>query len=259
MKRRSIFKIPIFIFIVVLLSCLVILGFWIYWFISGEVYYHSIVDLIDPELKQRSNSILILVSGSILLCVISAGLIFIFTRLVRQLRMTRLYDNFILNVTRELKLSAQTKKKYPVKNKKKLSRNLEELFQRLSGIMKPGRMHGEQTDLGSEYSFGDNTVNFAELKCKTGERKFRLTELEASLLKYLVDNRGRTVSREELLSAVWHIRPDTDTRTLDVFIMRLRKYFESDPGSPVFFRNVRGAGYIFSPTSEEGEALDEGS
>ena len=65
------------------------------------------------------------------------------------------------------------------------------------------------------------------------------------LLKYLVERNGKIVSRKELLENVWHLNPDIETRTVDIFIVRLRKYFESDPSNPVYFKSIRGAGYMF--------------
>ena len=65
------------------------------------------------------------------------------------------------------------------------------------------------------------------------------------LLKYLVDHEGEIVSRKELLEKVWNISGDVDTRTVDNFIARLRKYFELDPRRPVHIKSVRSAGYIF--------------
>jgi DNA-binding response OmpR family regulator len=65
------------------------------------------------------------------------------------------------------------------------------------------------------------------------------------VLKYLVDNTGKTVSRKELLENVWHVNPEVETRTVDNFIARLRKYFEPDPSDPLYIKSVRGKGYVF--------------
>ena len=75
--------------------------------------------------------------------------------------------------------------------------------------------------------------------------------IEARLLKYLWRQKGRIVSRRELLQAVWNEEGATDTRTVDNFIMRLRKYFEPHPAKPVYFLSVRGAGYRFVPDRAE--------
>jgi len=62
------------------------------------------------------------------------------------------------------------------------------------------------------------------------------------LLKYLVEHKGEIVTRKELLEKVWHLNPEIGTRTVDIFIARLRKYFESDLENPVYFKNIRSAG-----------------
>jgi DNA-binding response OmpR family regulator len=73
--------------------------------------------------------------------------------------------------------------------------------------------------------------------------------MEADLLRYLVRHQGRSISRKELLEQVWRMREDTDTRAIDNFIVRLRRYIEVDPANPVFLRTVRGIGYRFEPES----------
>ena len=65
------------------------------------------------------------------------------------------------------------------------------------------------------------------------------------VLKYLVERKGVIVTRKELLENVWHLNPEIETRTIDIFIARLRKYFESDPANPVYIKSIRGAGYMF--------------
>jgi DNA-binding response OmpR family regulator len=72
-----------------------------------------------------------------------------------------------------------------------------------------------------------------------------LTVMEANLLKYLLEREGRTVSRKELLESVWGVREDTDTRAVDNFIVRLRKYLEEEPARPRHLLTVRGVGYKF--------------
>jgi DNA-binding response OmpR family regulator len=74
--------------------------------------------------------------------------------------------------------------------------------------------------------------------------------MEADLLRYLTRNRDRIVSRKELLEQVWHLREDTDTRAIDNFIVRLRRYIEDDPASPKHLQTVRGVGYRFIPNPE---------
>jgi DNA-binding response OmpR family regulator len=89
---------------------------------------------------------------------------------------------------------------------------------------------------------GDTEVDFRSFEI-TGERGGRLTLLEAMLLKHLVQNAGRVVSKAELLEKVWNVSPDSETRSVDNFVVRLRRYFEPNPRFPKYLHTVRGAGY----------------
>jgi DNA-binding response OmpR family regulator len=102
-----------------------------------------------------------------------------------------------------------------------------------------------QTEGQAPYSFAGRTIDFAALELHVGERSVRLTVMEADLLRYLVHHPGRNIPRKELLEQVWRMREDTDTRAIDNFIVRLRRYIEDDPATPVFLRTVRGVGYRF--------------
>ena len=102
----------------------------------------------------------------------------------------------------------------------------------------------------SVYKFGQNEIDFKTFNCKTAKGRIRLTQNEIMVLKYFIDNKGKIVSRFELLENVWNINPEIETRTVDNFISRLRKYFEPNPSKPVYFKSIRGAGYIFNDQSE---------
>jgi DNA-binding response OmpR family regulator len=65
-------------------------------------------------------------------------------------------------------------------------------------------------------------------------------------MQYLIEKKGKIVSRKELLENVWHISPEIETRTVDIFISHLRKYFEIDPENPVYITSIRNAGYLFN-------------
>ncbi len=106
---------------------------------------------------------------------------------------------------------------------------------------------GEQ----AEFGFGGRRIDFDALELEAPERKVRLTLMEADLLRYLVKNRERIVSRKELLEQVWHVREDTDTRAIDNFIVRLRRYIEDDPSNPRYLQTVRGVGYRFAPNPKD--------
>ena len=93
--------------------------------------------------------------------------------------------------------------------------------------------------------FGSATVNFDTWEVTARSGPVRLTNLEMKLLKYLVEHEGKVVSRKELLENVWGLTRGPATRTVDTFMLALRKYFEDDPSKPVHFLSVRGTGYRF--------------
>jgi DNA-binding response OmpR family regulator len=93
---------------------------------------------------------------------------------------------------------------------------------------------------------GDNSVNMETHQAETANGPIQLTEQESKVLRLFIEQEGSILSRGELLEQAWGMAPDTETRTLDNFIVRLRKYFEKDPAKPKLFRTVRGRGYRFS-------------
>jgi DNA-binding response OmpR family regulator len=98
------------------------------------------------------------------------------------------------------------------------------------------------------FVFGDKggkSVDFDLLKLSIGDQVFRLTLMEATLLRYLTDHEGKVVSRKTILEEVWRLKEDTDTRPIDNFIVRLRRYIEDDPARPRHLLTVRGVGYRF--------------
>lgn len=100
-------------------------------------------------------------------------------------------------------------------------------------------------DETAEFAFAGRRIDFDALELHTSDRLVRLTLMEADLLRYLVRNREKIVSRKELLEQVWHVREDTDTRAIDNFIVRLRRYIEDDPAVPRHLQTIRGVGYRF--------------
>jgi two-component system, OmpR family, alkaline phosphatase synthesis response regulator PhoP len=98
------------------------------------------------------------------------------------------------------------------------------------------------------FTFGgnsDKTVNFDRLELWVRDQVFRLTLMEANVLRYLIKHEGEPVSRKTMLDQVWGLRDDTDTRPIDNFIVRLRRYIEDDPTRPRHLLTVRGVGYRF--------------
>ncbi|OGU63103.1 MAG: DNA-binding response regulator [Ignavibacteria bacterium RBG_13_36_8] len=124
--------------------------------------------------------------------------------------------------------------------------HLDELLLRIKGMLRRKAWYKTAAGLQPVFRFGDNEINFEDLTCTRGEHKFRLTPHEAMALKYLLDNKGKIVSRKELLEKVWDISSEIETRTIDNFIVRLRKYIEPDPSKPIYIKSIRGAGYMFS-------------
>jgi DNA-binding response OmpR family regulator len=95
------------------------------------------------------------------------------------------------------------------------------------------------------FDFGGKTIDFGELELRTLGNTIHLTVMEAEFLRYLVHSRGRVVSRKSILEDVWGLHEDTDTRAIDNFVVRLRRYIEEDPSRPRHLQTVRGVGYRF--------------
>jgi DNA-binding response OmpR family regulator len=109
------------------------------------------------------------------------------------------------------------------------------------------------------FTFAGRTIDFQSLELTTAAGKtVRLTLMESDLLRYLVRSQGQIVSRKELLEKVWRLREDTDTRAIDNFMVRLRRYLEDDPAKPVFLETVRGVGYRFLPATEASTRASKG-
>ncbi len=101
------------------------------------------------------------------------------------------------------------------------------------------------------YVFAGKVIDFEALELHVGDRTLQLTLMEANLLRYLIQHEGKAVSRKAMLEEVWGVHEDTDTRAIDNFIVRLRRYIEKEPSNPRHLRTVRGVGYRFQ--SEPGD------
>jgi len=99
--------------------------------------------------------------------------------------------------------------------------------------------------VGSQFSFGDKSIDFEQLEVRVGDKRMPLTLMEAALLRYFVQHEGTPVPRKEILEKVWGVHEDTDTRAIDNFIVRLRRYIETEPSNPRHLQTVRGVGYRF--------------
>jgi len=123
---------------------------------------------------------------------------------------------------------------------------LEELILRIQGILRRQDWYRSAPEQQEVFRFGDNEVNFLTYEAKSGGKNISLTEKECMLMKLLAERRNQVVSREEILERVWGYKFSTSSRTIDNFIVRLRKYFEPDPKAPRFIHSLRGVGYRLS-------------
>jgi DNA-binding response OmpR family regulator len=117
------------------------------------------------------------------------------------------------------------------------------LLARVKGLLRRRDWARSPSDGSGRVRIGDVEVDFATFEVQAPGRTSRLTLLEAMLLKLLVQSTGRVVSKAEILEKVWNVSPDTQTRAVDNFILRLRRYIEVDAAHPRHLQTVRGAGY----------------
>jgi two-component system, OmpR family, alkaline phosphatase synthesis response regulator PhoP len=110
-----------------------------------------------------------------------------------------------------------------------------------------GASPATNTLLPEIFRFDDKVVDFQNQQLRVGDQVIPLTMMESDLLRCLINNGGRSVSRKQLLQEVWNLHEDTDTRAIDNFIVRLRRYIEREPGKPRYLLTVRGIGYRFVP------------
>ncbi len=105
------------------------------------------------------------------------------------------------------------------------------------------------------FTFGGKTIDFSALELRVRDEVFPLTLMEVNVLRYLIEHEGKPVSRKRMLDEVWGLHEDTDTRAIDNFIVRLRRYIEDDPTRPRHLLTVRGVGYRFiaAPAAEKSE------
>ena len=103
----------------------------------------------------------------------------------------------------------------------------------------------KSVEVGDVFTFRGKTIDFTTLELDTASGKTHLTLMEAELLRHLIRSNGRVVSRKSILEEVWGLKEDTDTRAIDNFVVRLRRYIEDDPAKPQHLLTVRGIGYRF--------------
>jgi DNA-binding response OmpR family regulator len=129
---------------------------------------------------------------------------------------------------------------------------LEGLLRRTSWMKEAATRHataGETQDAEAGrpdvFSFAGKTIDFGDLELRTFGNTIHLTLMEAEFLRHLIRNNGKVVSRKTILEEVWGLHEDTDTRAIDNFVVRLRRYIEEDPSQPKHLQTVRGVGYRF--------------
>ncbi len=130
------------------------------------------------------------------------------------------------------------------------------LLARVNGLLRRHRWNEEnpmtadaparETDKDT-YAFAGRTIDFAAMELRVRDQVHRLTVMECDLLRYLITKARQPVSRTAILKEVWGLAQDVDTRAIDNFIVRLRRYLEDRPGAPKFLQTVRGVGYRFVP------------
>jgi two-component system, OmpR family, alkaline phosphatase synthesis response regulator PhoP len=136
--------------------------------------------------------------------------------------------------------------------------NLEEFLLRVERLMTRGGWSQKEANLNGNdvlpapevYKFGHNRIYFETLTAHGPSGRINLTDQEARLLKIFIANRGKPLSRSELLETGWGYEKGTTTRTVDNFIVRFRKYFEDNPKKPLYFKSLRSVGYIFNHGTE---------
>ena len=135
--------------------------------------------------------------------------------------------------------------------------SLDEFLLRVRGMLRRSAWYQSTFNREEDYLFGSNRIDLNNLEASTTNGNLRLTELEGRMLESFFTHEGETLTRAELLKSVWGMAEDTETRTLDNFIVRLRKYFETDPTRPKYFLTVRGRGYRFVREPEGGHEGDQ--
>ena len=116
------------------------------------------------------------------------------------------------------------------------------LIARIGGLL---RRTGWLRRAPDQFEFAGKTIDFDTLELRGGDRTLPLTLMEANLLRYLIAHEGKAVSRKAMLEEVWGVSEDTDTRAIDNFIVRLRRYIEREPARPRHLLTMRGVGYRF--------------
>lgn len=125
--------------------------------------------------------------------------------------------------------------------------SLDIFLARLNGLLRRNRWskNTRENEISDELIINGRTIDLANLELRHNDQTARLTLMEIKLLRYMIEHEGTAVSRKTILEDVWGLQEDTDTRAIDNFIVRLRKYLEDEPNNPQIVTTVRGVGYRF--------------
>jgi DNA-binding response OmpR family regulator len=128
---------------------------------------------------------------------------------------------------------------------------LQGLLRRREWMRRSPAAHSSAATEYESFSFHGRTIDFGKLELRVKGNTIQLTLMEAELLRHLIRNEGRAVSRKSILEEVWGLHEDTDTRAIDNFVVRLRRYIEDNPSAPRHLLTVRGVGYRFISEPEK--------
>lgn len=130
---------------------------------------------------------------------------------------------------------------------------------RINGLLRRRewfRKESKSPKISEIVSVNNRLIDFNNLELRSETETIQLTLMEAKLLRFLIENEGNTVSRKTILEDVWGLHEDTDTRAIDNFIVRLRKYLEDEPNNPQILQTVRGIGYKFNSKKSDADNTD---
>ena len=134
--------------------------------------------------------------------------------------------------------------------------HLPELLLRVKGMLRRADWYEHVTAETPVMDLGPWKIDFLTLSATQGRRVMQLSALEAQVIRYFLDHPNRIIPRGELLEKVWQAHPDLETRTVDNFILRLRKHFEPDPAHPRYLHSVRSVGYLLDPQGNQSPSPD---
>ncbi|HWR82195.1 MAG TPA: response regulator transcription factor [Candidatus Deferrimicrobium sp.] len=126
--------------------------------------------------------------------------------------------------------------------------DMQELLARIQGIFRRNAWLAAERSEGDVFEFAGRRINFRTFEASGPGGTFQLTRRECMVVKYLIEREGEVVSRDQLLDAVWGYHVYPSSRTIDNFILKIRKIFEDNPRKPVYFDTIRGTGYRFLRT-----------